>query len=67
VPFVQGQMTGQVLSAVIQTECGHCGRPLRLQVDSDLAMRVLDGPQQPMVSIPQLDIQALEPSIIDGF
>jgi hypothetical protein len=67
VPFVQGQLRGENLSFVIQTECGHCHQPLQVEIDSELKYRVEKGAVEPLIYSPQLDIQTLEPSIIDGF
>jgi hypothetical protein len=67
VPFVQGQLRGEKLSCVIETECGHCHRPLRIEIDSELDYQVPPGMGKPLIYSPLLDIQKLEPSIIDGF
>jgi len=67
VPFVQGQLRGESLSFVIQTECGHCHKPFQIEIDSELNYRVREGATEPLVYSPLLDVQELEPSIIDGF
>jgi hypothetical protein len=67
VPFVQGQLRGEKLSSTIQTECGHCHRPLQIEVDSELECRVQGDAAQPLVYSPLLDIHKLEPSIIEGY
>jgi hypothetical protein len=67
VPFVQGQLRNENLTCVIQTECAHCHQPMEIEIDSELKYRVLKGSAEPYVYTPQLDIQKLEPSIIDGF
>jgi hypothetical protein len=67
VPFVQGQLRGENLSFVIQTECGHCHQPLHIEIDSELEVKVQAGAAQPMVYSPLMDVQKLEPSIIDGY
>jgi len=64
---VQGQLRGENLSFVIQTECGHCHQPLEIEIDSEMTYRVETEEAQPLIYSPQLDIQKLEPSIIDGF
>ena len=66
-PFVQGQLRGENLSFVIQTECGHCHQALQIEIDSELKYRVAEGVAEPVVYSPLLDTQELEPSIIDGF
>ena len=64
---MQGQLNQEHLSYTIQTECGHCRQPMQIEIDSELNYRTLDAGAQPLVFSPQLDIQKLEPSIIDGF
>jgi len=64
---VQGQLRSENLSFVIQTECGHCHRPLQIEIDSELNYHVGEGAVEPLVYSPLLDVQKLEPSIIDGF
>ena len=67
-PFVQGQLRGEALSFVIQTECGHCHLPLHIEIDSELKYHVLDVGAEPLIYLPLVDLQGLdEPSIIDGF
>jgi hypothetical protein len=68
VPFVQGQLRNEYLSFTIETECGHCGKPLHLEIDSDLNYRVLESDADPLIYAPLIDVNKLEdPSIIDGF
>jgi hypothetical protein len=67
VPFVQGQLRGETLSFVIETECGHCHQPFQIEIDSELHYRVEKEALEPLVYSPLLDVQKLEPSIIDGF
>jgi hypothetical protein len=67
-PFVQGRLRNEKLSFSIQTECGHCGKPLHLEIDSEMNYRVLEEGAEPLVYAPLLDVDRLEaPSIIDGF
>jgi hypothetical protein len=40
---------------------------MELEIDSQLNIRAISGSAEPYVYVPQLDIQKLEPSIIDGF
>jgi hypothetical protein len=68
VPFVQGHLREDHLSVTIETECGHCQRPLHLEIDSDLECRVLEKGANPLVFVPLVDFSKLEdPSIIDAF
>ena len=67
-PFVQGHLRGEPLSFVIETECGHCQSPIRIEMSSELEYRVLEGDADPLVYVPQVDLGKLgAPSIIDGF
>jgi len=40
---------------------------MEIEIDSELKYRVLNEAAEPMVYSPLLEIQKLEPSIIDGF
>jgi len=69
-PFVQGRLRNEYLSISVETECGHCGAPLHLEIDSDLNFEVAEAHAgaEPMVYAPLLDVTKLDdPSIIDGF
>ncbi|MBN1305024.1 MAG: hypothetical protein JXA13_11370 [Anaerolineales bacterium] len=65
---MQGKLREKELSFTIQTQCGHCGEPLTLEIDSQLNYRVLQEQAEPLVYAPDLDVRKLEDlSIIDGF
>ena len=67
-PFVQGQLRGESLSFIIETECGHCHEPIQIEIDSELKYRIVDRETEPLVYAPMVDVQKLAgPSIIDGF
>lgn len=67
-PFVQGQLRGEPLSFSIETECGHCQEPIRIEIDSEMKYRVSVTAAEPLVYVPMVDLHKLEdPSIIDGF
>ena len=67
-PFVQGQLRNEHLTAAIETECAHCGQPLHLEVDSEMSYRVVEEPAEPLVFVPMVDFARLEePSIIHAF
>ncbi len=66
-PFVQGRLRNEKLTFEIETECGHCGQPIHIQMDSELNYRVLEPGAEPLVCVPRVDVHKLEPSIIDGF
>ncbi len=66
-PFVQGHLRNQSLSVNIQTQCAHCSRPMRVEIDSDMSCRVGEG-AEPVVFVPLVDFEKLQdPSIIDAF
>jgi hypothetical protein len=65
---VQGQLRKEKLTIAIQTECGHCHKPLHLEVDSDLNFWVQEPQAEPLVFVPKVNFQKLDdPSIIDVF
>ena len=52
----------------IQSECGHCGRPLTIEMDSELEHTVKSAGAEPMTFVPLVNFAELEdPSIIDAF
>jgi len=56
------------LSFVIDTECGHCHRAIRIEMDGKLNYRVVTEGAEPLVYVPLVDLHKLEdPSIIDRF
>ena len=66
-PFVQGHLRSQALQITIESECAHCARPIRLELDSELRCRVLEG-EAPLAFLPLVDFEKLKaPSIIDDF
>ena len=66
-PFVQGHLRHEPVTITFETECAHCARPLRLEIDDDLECRVADG-ATPMAFLPLVDFSKWkDPSIIDGF
>jgi hypothetical protein len=68
VPFVQGRLRNEKISFVIETQCGHCQKPIRLEINSDMNYRVATAGAQPVIYAPMVDFDKLEdPSIIDGF
>ena len=52
----------------VSTECGHCGAPLHLEIDSELNYQVGEQEAQPLIYVPFVDFQKIDdPSIIDQF
>jgi hypothetical protein len=65
---VQGQLRGKRLSLTIDTICAESGRPIQIEIDSDLNYRVAGGGAGTMLCVPLVDFDKLEdPSIIDAF
>jgi len=65
---VQGQLRKEPLTFTIQTECAHCGKELRIEMDSELNFSISDPEAKPLVFVPMVDFNTLEePSIIDAF
>jgi len=45
----------EVVSVVIETSCKHCGREMRITVDSDMNISFLSGGTKPLVFMPDVD------------
>jgi hypothetical protein len=53
---------------VISSSCAQSGKPLVIDIDSDLRYRVADEARDVRVFVPLVDVSKLdEPSIIDSF
>jgi hypothetical protein len=46
---VQGQLRQEKLTVTIESECGHCHKPLHQEVDSELNFRVQETQADPLV------------------
>ena len=56
------------MSFIIETECGHCHKPIQIEMDSELKYQVMEKGAEPLVYVPMVDVKKLEePSIIDSF
>ena len=65
---MQGRLLKQDLSVTIDTACEHCGRSLRLTVDSDLGYEIHSDGAEPLVFEPHVDWSAVTaPNIIDFY
>jgi hypothetical protein len=65
---VQGRLRREYLSVVIDTACGHCGRPLQIGLDSELRYHVTDPEAEPLVFEPQVNWATFtEPNIIHAY
>ena len=66
-PFVQGHLRNESIAITINTECAHCSRSMRIEIDSELNCRVEEG-VDPLIFVPFVDFEKLkDPSIIDAF
>jgi hypothetical protein len=67
-PFVQGKLRDKPISVLVETECAHCGQPIKIEIDGDLNYDVLSEGADPLIFTPMVDFATLEdPSIIDAF
>jgi hypothetical protein len=65
---VQGQLRKEHLSFTIHTTCGHCGKKIQVEMDSQLNYEVCEPDASPLIFVPMVDFGKLEdPSIIDAF
>jgi hypothetical protein len=67
-PFVQGQLRGEAVSVSVVSECAHCKRPMRLEIDSDMNCSCEEPGCSPIVFVPEVNFKTLkDPNIIDAF
>jgi hypothetical protein len=67
-PFVQGRLRGEAISVSVVSECAHCKRPMRLEIDSDMNCYCQETDCSPIVFVPEVDFKTLkDPNIIDAF
>ena len=67
-PFVQGHLRRESLAVTFSSECAHCARPLKIEVDSELNYQVEQNEADPLVFVPLVDFAKLKDlSIIDSF
>jgi hypothetical protein len=65
---VQGRLRAEPLTVSIETNCKHCGRPIGIEMDSDLNYRLADADARPLVFMPDLDWGSFrEPNIIHAY
>jgi hypothetical protein len=66
---VQGRLrAGEGLTFVIQSECTHCQRPLRLEMDGAMNYHLDDPAAQPLMFMPDVDWSRFEePNIIHAY
>ena len=65
---MQGQLRKETINFTIRTQCAHCGRELRIEMDEKLNYRLAEPEARPLVFVPMVNFSTLEdPSIIDAF
>lgn len=53
---------------MIDTSCAETGRPIQIEIDTDLKYRVVEGGPELLLFVPLIDFAKLDdPSIIDAF
>ena len=65
---MQGRLRDAALTVTVDSACAHCGRPMRIDIDSDLNDRTEGLGCRPIVFMPDIALAELAaPSIIDAF
>ncbi len=66
---MQGRLRNeQGLTFDIQTECGHCGQPMRLEMDGAMNYQLVEAGPELLVFSPDVDWpQMKDPNIIDAY
>jgi len=65
---VQGRLRNEQLAVEIESECAHCGQPLHLTVNSELAWNIQEHEAKPLVFEPDVDFANLTaPNIIADY
>jgi hypothetical protein len=65
---VQGRLRNWFLTVTVETACAHCGRPMHIDIDSDLEYRVREKDAQPLMFEPHVDWETFaEPNIIHAY
>jgi hypothetical protein len=56
------------MSVEVVSECTHCKRPMRMEIDSDMNCSCQDTDCSPIVFVPEVNFKTLkDPNIIDAF
>ena len=65
---MQGQLRKEDLTFTLETVCAHCGKEIRVEIDSRLNYSVVSPGARPLIFVPMVDFGKLkDPSIIDAF
>jgi hypothetical protein len=67
-PFVYGKLRDEKSAFRIETECANSGKPMKIELDSDLNITKMDKDSEPMFCVAIVETNKLkEPSIVDVF
>jgi len=56
------------LKITVNTECAHCGRPMEIEIDSEVNFRVKEEGCSPVAFVPDVNVLTLkDKSIINAF
>ena len=67
-PFVYGRLQNEELFFTVNSECANSGKPMEIELDSDLNIINVDEGSEPMYCIAIMDTaKTKEPSIVDIF
>lgn len=67
-PFVQGRLRDKYLKVIIDTACAHCGRPMRIGLDSAMQFNIEGSDAEPLVFEPDVDWRTFtEANILDAY
>ncbi|MHB8842983.1 MAG: hypothetical protein ACYC56_14555 [Candidatus Aquicultor sp.] len=65
---MQGQLRKEEVTITVDTECAHCQKPMKLELDSDMRCRCQDSECHPIIFVPDVDLSRLkDPNIIEAF
>ncbi len=67
-PFVYGRLRNEELFFTVNSECANSGKPMKIELDSNLNITSVDEGSEPMYCITLMDTaKTKEPSIVDIF
>ncbi len=65
---MQGRLRNEYLMVTIGTGCSYSGKPIHIELDSQLKYRVLEEEARPMVFLPQIEWESFhDPNIIGAY
>lgn len=66
--YVLGRLRKEPLSLSLETSCGHCGQPMRIDVSSELAITSHNEGSEPLIFIPDIDWDHFQdPTLVHAF